>query len=88
MIEKNVFLCVFVCVCVCVCVVHRKKEDERERDSSSQGGKALLRFFFFTDILAGFTFNNRVLRFPAIVFVEHDVSTRNLGLLRVYVQAF
>ena len=30
---------------VCVCVVYRKKEDERERDSSSQGGKTLLRFF-------------------------------------------
>ena len=25
----------------------------------------------FTDILAGFTFNNRVLRLPAIVFIEH-----------------
>ena len=26
-----------------------------------------------------FSFYNRVLRFPAIVFVEHDVSTRKLG---------
>ena len=25
--------------------------------------------FFFTDILAGFTFNNRVLRLPAIVLL-------------------
>ena len=35
---------------------------------------------FFTDILAGFTLNNRVLRLSAIVFIEHDVSTRKLGL--------
>ena len=27
-------------------------------------------FFFFTDILAGFTFNNRVLRLPAIVLLN------------------
>ena len=33
--------------CLFVSVVHRKKEDERERDSTSQGGKTLLRFGFF-----------------------------------------
>ena len=31
-------------------------------------------FFFFSDILAGFTFNHRVLRLPANRFIEHDVS--------------
>ena len=38
----------------------------------------IVKFVLFTDILAGFTVNNRVLRLPAIVFIEHDVSTRKL----------
>ena len=35
--------------------------------------------YVFTDILAGFTFNSRVLRLQAIVLLKHDVSTRKLG---------
>ena len=42
----------------------------------------------FTDILAGFTFNNRVLRLPAIVLLNTTFRPGNSGLLRVYVQAF
>ena len=42
----------------------------------------------FADILAGFTFNNRVLRLPAIVLLNTTFRPGNSGLLRVYVQAF
>ena len=42
----------------------------------------------FTDILAGFTFNNRVLRLPAIVLLNTTFRPGNSGLLRIYVQAF
>ena len=42
----------------------------------------------FTDILAGFTVNNRVLRLPAIVLLNTTFRPGNSGLLRVYVQAF
>ena len=45
---------------------------------STCGSSKLSKVKIFTDILAGFTFNNRVLRLPAIVFIEHDVSTRKL----------
>ena len=37
-----------------------------------------------TDILAGFTFNNRVLRLPAIVLLNTTFRPENSGLLRVY----
>ena len=40
----------------------------------------------FTDILAGFTVNNRVLRLPAIVLLNTTFRPGNSGLLRVYVQ--
>ena len=39
-------------------------------------------FFVFTDI-HGFTFNNRVLRLPAIVFLNTTFRPGNSGLLRV-----
>ena len=42
----------------------------------------------FTDILAGFTFNDKVLCLPAIVLLNTTFWPWNSGLLRVYVQAF
>ena len=50
----------------------------------------IVSFFSFTDILAGFTFNNRVLRLPAIVllFNKTIAGRRRTLLLSFFISLF
>ena len=78
---------------VCVCVRERERERERGRERKRRKWRHHCRakigdeFTLCTDILAGFTFNNRVLRFPAIgksVFNKTIAGRRRTLLLSLH----
>ena len=71
--QSFLFLCCFICEATARSIKMRKMQPYQSFFCRKKEAP------FFTDILAGFTFNNRVLRLPTIVLLNMTFWPGNLG---------